>query len=176
MSELTPIITKAVETGAAKLLDHFKERYGAVIFVPLGVNSSTPAKIAPNIAQSIETSLLSVEENKATLNVTEDKVGVVFDAFMNDFFNSLSFIGKTAMKATGMKMSWSEFLSQLVDRKANNPEGYNTWKSNWVMVLHTLFDEVIATLQGNGKEVFISNGEKFFTNSEEAVLGMKIFN
>ena len=176
MSELTPIITKAVETGAAKLLDHFKERYGAVIFVPLGVNSSTPAKIAPNIAQSIETSLLSVEENKATLNVTEDKVGVVFDAFMNDFFNSLSFIGKTAMKATGMKMSWSDFISQLADRKANNPEGYQTWKSNWVMVLHTLFDEVIATLQGNGKEVFISNGEKFFTNSEEAVLGMKIFN
>ena len=176
MSELTPLLTKAVETATTKLLDHFKERYGAVIFIPLGVNSSTPAKIAPNIAQSVESSLLSLENNKATLNVTEDRVGAVFDAFMNDFFNSLSFIGKTAMKATGMKMSWSDFLSQLADRKANNPEGYNTWKSNWVMVLHTLFDEVIATLQGNGKEVFISNGEKFFTNSEEAVLGMKIFN
>lgn len=176
MSELTPLLTKAVETATTKLLDHFKERYGAVIFIPLGVNSSTPAKIAPNIAQSIENSLLTMEENKATLNVTEDKVGAVFDAFMNDFFNSLSFIGKTAMKATGMKMSWNDFLSQLADRKANNPEGYNTWKSNWVMVLHTLFDEVIATLQANWKEVFISNGEKFFTNSEEAVLGMKIFN
>ena len=176
MSELTPIITKAVETGAAKLLSHFRERYGKVIFLPLGVDDKTPAKIAPNIAQSIETSLLNVEENKATLNVVEDKVGAVFDAFMDDFFNSLSFIGKTAMKATGMKMSWNDFLTQLADRKANNPEGYNTWKSNWVMVLHTLFDEVIAGLQSNWKEVFISNGEKFFSNSEEAVLGMKIFN
>lgn len=176
MSELTPVITKSVETATAKLLDHFKERYGAVIFIPLGVNSSTPAKIAPNIAQSMEQSLLTIDGNKATINVVEDRVGAVFDAFMTDFFNSLSFIGKTAMKATWMKMSWNDFVNQLADRKANNPEGFNTWKSNWVMVLHTLFDEVIASLQVNGKEVFISNGEKSFSNSEEAVAGMKIFN
>ena len=175
MSELTPLLTKAVETGTAKLLDHFKERYGAVIFIPLWVNSSTPAKIAPNIAQSVENSLLTVEENKATLNVVEDKVGAVFDAFMNDFFNSLSFIGKTAMKATWMKMSWNDFLTQLADRKANNPEGYQTWKSNWIMVLHTLFDEIVATLQSNWKEVVISNGEKAYATSEEAVAEMKIF-
>ena len=176
MSELTPTITKAVESGTAKLLDHFKERYGAVIFVPLGVNSSTPAKIAPSIAESLESSLLSVDGNKVTLNVVEDKVGVVFDAFMKNFFNSLNFIAKTAMKAMGMKMSWNDFLSQLADRKANNPQSYETWKNNWVMVLHTLFDEVVATFQANGKEVMISNGEKFFSNSEEAVAGMKIFN
>lgn len=176
MSELTPIITKAVETGAAKLLDHFKERYGAAIFIPLGVNSKTPEKIAPNIAQSLEDSLLSVDGNKVTLNVVEDKVGVVFDTFMENFFNSLNFIAKTAMKAMGMKMSWQDFLKQLADKKANNPDSYNIWKSNWIMVLHTLFDEVIASLQANGKEVFISNGEKYFSNSEEAVAGMKIFN
>ena len=175
MSELTPLITKSVETATAKLLDHFKERYWAIIFVPLGVNSSTPAKIAPNIAQSMETSLLTIEDNKATINVVEDKVGAVFNAFMDDFFNSLSFIGKTAMKATGMKMSWSDFVTQLADRKANNPEGYNTWKSNWVMVLHTLFDEVAAAFQASGKEVVISNWEKTYTTSEEAVADMKIF-
>ena len=175
MSELTPTITKAVETATAKLLDHFKERYGAIIFVPLGVNDKTPAKIAPNIAQSMETSILAIEDTKATINVVEDKVGSVFDAFMNDFFNSLSFIGKTAMKATWMKMSWNDFVTQLADRKANNPDGYNTWKSNWIMVLHTLFDEVVAALQTNWKEVFISDGEKYYSNSEEAVAGMKIF-
>ena len=95
---------------------------------------------------------------------------------MDNFFESLNFLAKTAMKAMGMKMSWSDFTRQLADKKANNPESYNTWKSNWVMVLHTLFDEVVATLQANGKEVFISNGEKTFTNSEEAVAAMKIFN
>ena len=176
MSELTPVITKAVETGTAKLLDHFKERYGAVIFIPLGVNSSTPAKIAPSIAQSMESSILTFDGNKATINVIEDKVWVVFDTFMDNFFNSLNFIAKTAMKAMGMKMSWNDFLSQLADRKANNPDNYKVWKDNWIMVLHTLFDEVVATLQANGKEVFISNGEKTFTNSEEAVAAMKIFN
>lgn len=176
MSELTPLITKAVEQWAAKLLDHFKERYGAAIFIPLGVNSKTPEKIAPEIAQSMESSLLSVDANKVTINVVEDKVGVVFDTFMENFFNSLNFIAKTAMKAMGMKMSWQDFLKQLADKKANNPDSYNTWKSNWIMVLHTLFDEVVATLQANWKEVYISNGEKFFTNSEEAVAAMKIFN
>jgi hypothetical protein len=149
MSELTPVITKAVETGAVKLLDHFKERYGAAIFIPLGVNSKTPEKIAPNIAESMENSLLSFEGNKATLNVVEDKVGVVFDTFMENFFNSLNFIAKTAMKAMGMKMSWNDFLTQLADKKANNPESYNTWKTNWIMVLHTLLDEVVSSLQAN---------------------------
>lgn len=175
MSELTPVITKAVETGAAKLLDHFKERYGAVIFIPLGVNSSTPAKIAPNISESMENSLLFVEDNKVTINVVEDKVGVVFDAFMDNFFDSLNFIAKTAMKAMGMKMSWNDFLNWLADRKANNPDSYNIWKTNWIMVLHTLFDEVAAAFQASGKEVVISNWEKTYTTSEEAVADMKIF-
>ncbi len=176
MTELTPIVTKAVETGAAKLLDHFKERYGAVIFVPLWVNSSTPWKIAPNIAQSMEDSLLSVNENKVTINVIEDKVWVVFDTFMDNFFNSLNFIAKTAMKAMWMKMSWNDFLNWLAERKANNPESYKIWKDNWIMVLHTLFDEVVASLQQNWKEVMITNWEKYFSTSEEAVAWMKIFN
>ncbi|MBQ5945217.1 hypothetical protein IJL65_02195 [bacterium] len=97
----------------------------------------------------MESSLLSVDANKVTINVVEDKVGVVFDTFMENFFNSLNFIAKTAMKAMGMKMSWQDFLKQLADKKANNPDSYNTWKSNWIMVLHTLFDEVVATLQAN---------------------------
>ena len=175
MSELTPTITKAVETWAAKLLAHFKAQYGSAYFTPLGVNDKTPGEIAPIVAPSIEEQILVVQGDKVTINVIDDKVGTVFDAFMNDFFNSLSFIGKTAMKATWMKMSWNDFVTQLADRKANNPDGYNTWKSNWIMVLHTLFDEVVAALQANWKEVFISNGEKYYSNSEEAVAGMKIF-
>jgi hypothetical protein len=35
MSDLSPIITKAVETGATKLLDHFKSQYGSLYFIPL---------------------------------------------------------------------------------------------------------------------------------------------
>jgi len=97
----------------------------------------------------MEDSLLSVESNKVTLNVVEEKVGVVFDTFMDNFFNSLNFIAKTAMKAMGMKMSWNDFLNGLVDRKANNPDSYKIWKDNWIMVLHTLFDEVVASLQAN---------------------------
>ena len=95
---------------------------------------------------------------------------------MDNFFNSLNFIAKTAMKAMGMKMSWNDFLSGLADRKANNPDSYKIWKDNWIMVLHTIFDEVVAALQSNGKEVIITNGEKTYATSEEAVAGMKIFN
>ena len=175
MSELTPTITKAVETWTAKLLNYFKERYGAIIFAPLGVNDQTPAKIAPNIAQSVEQSLLGIEWDKATLYVIDDRVGVVFDTFMDNFFDSLNFLAKTAMKAMGMKMSWNDFVSQLADKKINNPESYNNWKNNWVMVLHTLFDEVVGTLQASWKEVLITNGEKYFSTSEESILSMKIF-
>jgi hypothetical protein len=53
MSELTPTITKAVETGAAKLLEHFKAQYGSAYFKPLGVNDKTPGEIAPMVAPTI---------------------------------------------------------------------------------------------------------------------------
>ena len=33
MSDLSPTITKAVETGATKLLDHFKDQYGKDLVV-----------------------------------------------------------------------------------------------------------------------------------------------
>ena len=176
MSELTPVITKAVETGTAKLLNHFKERYGSLYFIPLGVNDSTPGKIAPTISGTMESSLLTVDADKITLSVVEDKIGVVFDAFVDNFYNSLSLIGKGLMKWFGLKLSWKEFLEWLADRKANNPDSYKIWKDNWVMVLHTLFDEVVAALQANGKQVVITNGENSFATSEEAVSAMKIFN
>jgi hypothetical protein len=35
MSELTPVIEKAVEIGAEKLINNFKGMYGAIYFVPL---------------------------------------------------------------------------------------------------------------------------------------------
>jgi hypothetical protein len=83
MSELTPTITKAVETGAAKLLDHFKEKYGSMYFTPLGVNDKTPGEIAPIVTPSIEEQILTVQDDKATINVIDDKVGVVFNTFVD---------------------------------------------------------------------------------------------
>ena len=80
------------------------------------------------------------------------------------------------MKAMGMKMSWSDLLSGLANRKVNNPESYNVWKENLIKVLHSLFDEVVTALQANGKQVFISNEEKSFSTAKEAVSAMKIFN
>ena len=176
MTELTPIITQSVQSWVAKLLNHFKEQYGSIIFLPLGVNSSTSGKIAPGIAQSIEEVLLKVEENKVSINVKEEKVWIVFDTFIDNFFNSLNFIAKTAMKALGMKLTWTILNKELADRKANNPSWYETWKNNITLVLQKIFDEVIANLQANGKEVFIFDGEKYFASSSEAIAAMKIFN
>ena len=83
MSDLTPTITKAVETGAAKLLDHFKDQYGSMYFIPLGVNSKTPGEIAPIVAPAIEEQILTVQDNNVTINVIDDKVGVVFNTFVD---------------------------------------------------------------------------------------------
>jgi hypothetical protein len=83
MSELTPVVTKAVETGAAKLLEHFKSQYGSVYFVPLGVNSKTPGEIAPIVAPAVEEQILTVQDDKVTINVIDDKIGVVFNTFVD---------------------------------------------------------------------------------------------
>lgn len=175
MSELTPVVTKAVETGAAKLLAHFKEQYGSLYFVPLGVNDKTPGEIAPIVAPSIEEQTLVAQDNQVTINVTDDRVGVVFNVFVEGFYNSLSFLGKGLMKSFGLKMTWEDYKQGLAKRKAEKPDSYKTWKDNLNLILQMIFDEIIIALNAQGKTVYISNGEKYFNNSKEAAEAMKIY-
>ena len=72
-------------------------------------------------------------------------------------------------------MSWDEYLQGLNKRKAENPESYQTWKSNLNMILQTIFDELIIAFNGLGKTVMVSNGEQFFGSSKEAIEAMKIY-
>ena len=175
MSELTPIVTKAVETGAAKLLDHFKSQYGSLYFIPLWVNAKTPGEIAPIVAPAIEEQILTIQDNQVTINVIDDKVWVVFNTFVDGFYNSLSFLWKTLMKGFDLKMTWNEYLQGLNKRKAENPENFKVWKDNLNMILQTIFDEIIIALNSQGKTVYISNWEQFFGSSKEAIEAMKIY-
>lgn len=175
MSDLTPIVTKAVETGAAKLLDHFKGQYGSLYFIPLGVNSKTPGEIAPIVAPAIEQQILVFQDNQVTINVIDERIGVVFNAFVDGFYNSLSLIGKGLMKWFDLKMTWDEYLQWLNKRKAENSESFKTWKDNLNLILQMIFDEIIVALNGQWKTVYISNGEKFFGSSKEAAEAMKIY-
>lgn len=175
MSELTPIITNAVESGTKKLLDHFKSQYGSLYFIPLWVNSKTPGEIAPMVSQTIENQTLVVQDNQVTINIIDDKIWVVFDTFVDWFYNSLSFLGKGLMKSFDLKMSWNDYKQGLNKRKTENPSNFETWKNNLSLVLQTVFDEIIIALNGQWKIVYISNGEKYFWSSKEATEAMKIY-
>ena len=175
MSDLTPTITKAVETGATKLLDHFKSQYGSMYFVPLGVNSKTPGEIAPIVTPAIEQQILAVQDDKVTINVIDDRIWVVFNTFVDWFYNSLSFLGKGLMKSFDLKMTWDDYKQWLAKRKAEKPESYEGWKNNLNLILQMIFDEIIVALNAQGKTVYISNGEKYFNNSKEAAEAMKIY-
>lgn len=175
MPTLTPQLTTAVEQAAKKLLDHFKDQYGSLIFLPLGVNASTPAKIAPTIAQSIETTLLEVQDGEITVMMGDDKVGQVFDTFINSFFNSLNFIAKGVMKALGMKMLWADFASSMEKFKTSDPTTYERWKKNLTMVLDGVFTEVIATLKSQTGNVKLTDGAINFESLDEAIKQLKIF-
>ena len=175
MSELTPTITKAVETGAAKLLEHFKAQYGSAYFKPLGVNDKTPGEIAPMVAPTIEEQTIQAQDNQATILVIDDRIGVVFNVFVENFYNSLNLMGKGLMKSFGLKMTWDDYKKWLAKRKAEKPESYETWKNNLTLILQTIFDEIIVAFNGLGKTVYISNGEQYFNNSKEAAEAMKIY-
>ena len=175
MSELTPTITKAVETWAAKLLAHFKAQYGSAYFTPLGVNDKTPGEIAPMVAPAIEEQTLAFQDNQATIYVIDDRVGVVFNVFVEWFYNSLNFVGKGLMKSFGLKMTWDDYKQGLAKRKAEKPESYETWKNNLNMILQVIFDEIIIALNAQWKTVYISTGEQYFNNSKEAAEAMKIY-
>ena len=144
-------------------------------FTPLGVNDKTPGKIAPMVAPTIEEQTLVTKDNQVTINVIDDRIGVVFNVFVDKFYDSLSLLGKGLMKSFGLKMTWNEYLEGLNKRKAEKPDSYKTWKDNLNLILQMIFDEIIVALNAQGKTVYISNGEKFFNNSKEAAEAMKIY-
>lgn len=128
MENLNEVLRKSVETAAQKLVSHFQSQYGSLIFLPLGVNSSTPKKIAPAIAESLSNTLIEKTEEGYTLLIIDEKVGQVFDCFINSFFSSLNFIAKGIMKGLGMKLVWNDFSNELAKTKTSNPATYEKWK------------------------------------------------
>lgn len=175
MSTVTPLLTQSVEKGIIKLLDHFKEQYGGMIFIPLGVNSKTPTKLAPGIAESIQTHLLEKREEGVVILSEETKIGIIFDSFMESFFNSLNFIAKGVMKTLGMKLSWNDFYKKFEEYKINDLKAFERWKKNLTTVLVALFKEVILGYQQNGDKVFISDGEQYFSSIDEAIANLELF-
>ena len=176
MSELTATLNKSVENAAKKLLVHFKEQYGAMIFIPLGVSeTTTPAKIVPSVVPAFEQSMLSAEGNNITVLMKDEKVGEVFDSFMNAFFNSLNFIAKGIMNGLGLKMMWADFKVSLANRKQNNQEGYIRRKNNLTLVIQWVFDEIVNDLKAQGMSVTITNGTENFNSVAEAIEKLEIF-
>ena len=175
MSEYDRVVSVAVETGTQKLLDHFKDQYWSLIFIPLWVNSSTPAKIAPMVSKNIDEMLLNINWDNVVLNVIEEKIWIIFDSFVDGFYNSLSFLWKAAMKTLDMKMSWNDFVQWLNKRKTENPNSYNTWKNNLTLILQMIFDEIIIAFNKQWKTVAVSNWTQYFWSSKEAIEAMNVF-
>ncbi len=175
MSTATPLLTQSVEKGIAKLLDHFKEQYGGMIFIPLGVTSKTPAKLAPGIAESIQQHLLEKGDEGISILTEEKRIGIVFDSFIDSFFNSLNFITKGVMKTLGMKLSWNDFYKKFEEYKVNDLKAFERWKKNLTTVLVVLFKEVILGYQQNGEKVFIKSGEQYFASIEDAIANLELF-
>ncbi len=175
MKNLNEILKLSVETASQKLLSHFQSQYGSLIFLPLGVNAHTPAKIAPNIANNLETVMLKIEENAITMLIADEQVGQVFDAFITSFFDSLNFIAKGIMKTLGMKMLWKDFARDLQEHKLKNPATYEKRKKNLMLVLQEVFEQVALDLKNQGQEVHLSNEEQSFENIASALNALGIF-
>ena len=175
MQNLNQALIFSVEKAAEKLLAHFQSQYGSLIFLPLGVNSATPKKIAPAVATSIENTLLQEKEGVLLLMMTDEKVGQIFDDFIESFFNSLNFIAKGVMKALGMKLVWGDFSRELAKNKTENPATYEKWKKNLMLVLEGVFDEIVQDFQAGEVSLQLTNGEITFSTVQEAVHQLKIF-
>lgn len=175
MQNLNEILTLSVEKASEKLLNHFQAQYGSLIFLPLGVNSSTPKKIAPGIAQSIATTMIQENNGEINLLITDEKVSLVFNSFVNNFFNSLNFIAKGVMKALGMKLVWNDFSRELAKNKTANPATYEKWRNNLMMVLEGVFTEIVNSIQSTQTKIQPTNRENNFSSVQEAVEKLLIF-
>ena len=107
MNQLQQVVQFAIEKSATTLLNHFKNQYGSLIFLPLWVNDQTPHKIAPKVAESIFSSGLLTQKAdwKYLLSFIDEKVWIVYDSFLISFIETLNFIAKGVMSTLGMKSS-----------------------------------------------------------------------
>lgn len=175
MQNLNQTLILSVEKAAEKLLAHFQSQYGSLIFLPLGVNSATPKKIAPAVAKSIVNTLLQEKEGNVLLMMTDEKIGQVFDDFIESFFNSLNFIAKGVMKALGMKLVWNDLFRELAKNKTENPATYEKWRKNLTLVLEGVFGEIVQDFQAGRVPLQLTDGETLFSTAQEAVHQLKIF-
>lgn len=175
MQNLNEILTLSVEKATDKLLNHFQSQYGSLIFLPLGVNNSTPKKIAPGVAQSIATLMIQEKDDGIILLINDEKVGQVFDSFINNFFSSLNFIAKGVMKALGMKLIWNDFSHELTKNKTTNPATHEKWKKNLTMVLEGIFTEIVNNIQSTQTNIQLTNGVSSLSSVQEAIEKLTIF-
>ena len=177
MNQLQQVVQFAIEKSATTLLNHFKNQYGSLIFLPLWVNDQTPHKIAPQVAESIFASGLLTQKAdwKYLLSFTDEKVWIVYDSFLTSFIDTLNFIAKGVMSTLGMKMFWSDFARLLGEKKATNPATYEKRKTNLKIILNTCFVQLVTDLQSQGLQTEITNGETLFPTVNEASSSLRIF-
>ena len=87
------------------------------------------------------------------LVIQNAEIRQVYNDFMDGLYGSLSFVGKTAMKALGMRMYRDDLDAQLKNNKLNKPSVYEKRKENLLIILRALFGELQANLQQAGVQV-----------------------
>ena len=148
MGQYSTLIYQSVDHTARALLAHFQAQYGKLIFIPLGISAKTPEKIALASSLSVERYLLRSFEGEENAEIRQ-----VYNDFMDGLYGSLSFVGKTAMKALGMRMYRDDLDAQLKNNKLNKPSVYEKRKDNLLIILRALFGELQANLQQAGVQV-----------------------
>ena len=177
MGQYSTLIYQSVDHTARALLAHFQSQYGKRIFIPLGISAKTPEKIALSSSLSVERHLLrSFEgEEKLMLVIQNAEIRQVYNDFMDGLYGSLSFVGKTAMKALGMRMYRDDLDAQLKNNKLNKPSVYEKRKENLLIILRALFGELQANLQQAGVQVVFWNEEGMLSSMDEGFQKLAIF-
>ena len=136
-----------------------------------------PEKIALSSSLSVERHLLrSFEaEEKLMLVIQNAEIRQVYNDFMDGLYGSLSFVGKTAMKALGMRMYRDDLDAQLKNNKLNKPSVYEKRKENLLIILRALFGELQANLQQAGVQVVFWNEEGMLSSMDEGFQKLAIF-
>ena len=139
MPETTTLIG-AITKGAAKIFAHFKDQYGSMYFTPIGVNEKTPAEIAPNVAQCMEQNMFSVQGQNVQLLITDEKVGLVFDGFVEGL---KSFIVPALLVTLACSLHlfvyFNDVLTPVMNALLKSTKEFNVFISGLYTIINSIF-------------------------------------
>ena len=170
-------IDEALKNWLDKIYSHFEPKIKKINKVPLmkDIKKSDITKRFPELAKTIKSEFIAIENNNIAINIDEAKMANIFDDFLSKLRGPNSTAPNYVKNALANK-NWNSLTSQLNEYKSkNNKTKYNNMKENFTVIFNNIFVPIDSTIRSQNISPKIICNWQNFNNINDAINSMSIF-